>query len=318
MAHKIVFLDRDTIRRDISIRRPDFDHEWVEFPATTADQVIKRLQGADIAITNKVPLDADILTQLADLKLIAVAATGVDMIDLDACKARDITVCNIRDYALTTVPEHAIGLMLSLRRQVLRYRDEVIRGRWQEQDNFCFYDQPIHDVSGATLGIIGFGAIGQATAKLAHRLGMHIQYYSRTQKDTDYARPVDFLTLLETSDIISCHCALTPETHHLLSEGAFDKMKPSAILINTARGAVVDEAALAYAIEHQQIAAAGIDVLPQEPPAADSPMMKLASQSNVILTPHIAWASQQAMQILVDQLIENIERFQSGTPRHTV
>lgn len=318
MSYRIVFLDRSTIRNDIVVRRPNFTHDWVEYDLTPPDLTVERLQGADIAIINKVAFDADIINKLPDLKLIAVAATGVNMIDLDACRANNITVCNIRDYALVTVPEHVIGLMLALRRQVIRYRDEVIGGRWQASDNFCFYDAPIHDASGATLGIIGFGALGQATARLAHALGMCIQYYSRTRKDIDYAKPVDFITLLETSDVISCHCALTPETHHLLSEGAFKKMKSTAIVINTARGAVVDEMALANAIKTGEIAAAGIDVLPEEPPAANSPMMQLANKTNVILTPHIAWASQQAMQKLADQLIENIERFTTGNPRNTV
>ena len=171
---------------------------------------------------------------------------------------------------------------------------------------------------GATLGIIGYGALGEATAKLAHLLGMQVIYVSPSDKSCDFARRVELDELLATSDAISLHCPLTRETHHLLDAAAFNKMKPDAIVINTARGAVVDEQALADAIKAQIIGAAAIDVLPQEPPAVDSPMMKLAKQTNVILTPHIAWASQQAMQILADQLIDNIEAFVAGEPRNSV
>ena len=315
---KIAFLDRSTIRSDIVIRQPDFPHEWSECGATAYDQIIDRLQTVDIAITNKVPLTAATLASLPDLRMIAVAATGVDHIDLDACKAGNITVSNIRNYALHSVPEHAISMMLSLRRQVLQYRQEVIKGRWQQEGNFCFFDQPIQDVNGATLGIIGYGTLGQATAKLAHALGMQVQYTSRSDKAADFSKPVDMETLLRTSDVISCHCPLTPDTRHLLDASAFNKMKPGAIIINTARGDIVDERALAEAITDKQIAGAAIDVLPQEPPAIDSPLMQLADQTNVILTPHIAWASQQAMQILADQLIDNVEAFVGGKPKNSV
>lgn len=315
---KIAFLDRSTIRSDIVIRQPDFPHEWSEYGATAYDQIIDRLQTVDIAITNKVPLTAATLASLPDLRMIAVAATGVDHIDLDACKAGNITVSNIRNYALHSVPEHAISMMLSLRRQVLQYRQEVIKGRWQQEGNFCFFDQPIQDVNGATLGIIGYGTLGQATAKLAHALGMQVQYTSRSDKAADFSKPVDMETLLRTSDVISCHCPLTPDTRHLLDASAFNKMKPGAIIINTARGDIVDERALAEAITDKQIAGAAIDVLPQEPPAIDSPLMQLADQTNVILTPHIAWASQQAMQILADQLIDNVEAFVGGKPKNSV
>jgi glycerate dehydrogenase len=315
---KIAFLDRSTIRNDITIRQPGFPHEWSEYKTTDDDQIIERLQAVDIAITNKVPLAATTLASLPDLRMIAVAATGVDHIDLDACKAGNITVSNIRNYALHSVPEHAISMMLSLRRQVLQYRQEVIKGRWQQEGNFCFFDQPIQDVNGATLGIIGYGTLGHETAKLAHALGMQVQYTSRSNKAADFSKPVDMETLLRTSDIISCHCPLTPDTRHLLDASAFNKMKPGAIIINTARGDIVDERALAEAITNKQIAGAAIDVLPQEPPAIDSPLMQLADQTNVILTPHIAWASQQAMQTLADQLIDNVEAFAEGKPKNSV
>jgi glycerate dehydrogenase len=315
---KIAFLDRSTIRSDIVIRQPGFPHAWNEYETTDDDQIVERLQAVDIAITNKVPLTATTLASLPDLKMIAVAATGVDHIDLTSCKQLNITVSNIRNYALTTVPEHVISLIFALRRQLLQYRQEVIQGRWQAENNFCFFDQPIHDIAGSTLGIIGYGALGQATAKLAHVLGMRVQYTSRSDKPADFAKPVDLDTLLKTSDVISCHVSLTPETHHLLNADTLAMMKPSALVINAARGGVIDEQALAEAITNKQIAGAGIDVLPEEPPATNSPLMRIASQTNVILTPHIAWASQQAMQTLADQLIDNIEAFVSGTPKNCI
>ncbi|MCW8963558.1 MAG: D-2-hydroxyacid dehydrogenase [Gammaproteobacteria bacterium] len=316
---KIAFLDRSTIRADISVHQPGFPHIWAEYDKTENQaQALERLQDADIVITNKVPITASLITACPELKMVAVAATGVDHIDIKACHAHDITISNIRNYALRTVPEHVIGMILTLRRQVLQYRQEVIQGRWQQENNFCFFDQQIQDINGATLGIIGYGAIGQATARLAHALGMQVQYTSRSAKAVDFARPVDLDTLLHTSDVISCHCPLTPETHHLLDAVAFGKMKSSAIVINSARGNIVDEQALADALTRNKVAAAAIDVLPQEPPASNSPMMQLANQTNVILTPHIAWASQQAMQTLADQLIDNIEAFIAGKPKNIV
>ena len=316
---RICFLDRSTIRDDIHIRRPDFTHHWKEYDVTDSQQLaIQRLKDIDIVITNKVPIGRQLIEACPAIKMIAVAATGVDHIDLEACREKDITVSNIRNYALHTVPEHVIAMMLCLRRQVIQYRQEVIDGRWQQEQNFCFFDRPIEDINGAVLGIIGYGAIGQATARLAHALGMTVQYTSRSRKETELADAVDLQTLLQTSDVISCHCALTPETHHLINEKSLSVMKPSAIIINTARGAVVDDQALAHSILNKKIAGAGLDVLPEEPPAADSPMMQLANHSNVILTPHIAWASQQAMQTLSDQLIRNIESYVEGRPENVV
>jgi glycerate dehydrogenase len=318
MSYNICFLDRDTLRHDIVIRRPEFEHEWIEYDHTTDEQTADRIAGKNIIITNKVVINRTLIENNPDLKMIAVAATGVDVIDIDACNAHNITVSNIRNYALHTVPEHVMGMILTLRRQVLQYRQQVINGRWQEAGGFCFFDEPIHDIHGAQLGIIGFGALGQATARLAHLLGMQVQYVSPSDKAVDFAKRVPLDECLATSDAISLHCPLTPETHHLLDNEAFSQMKNNAIVINAARGAVVDEPALADAIISGKIAGAAIDVLPQEPPAKDSPLMMLASQTNVILTPHIAWASQQAMQSLADQLIDNIEAFQTGKPRNRV
>lgn len=314
----ICFLDRKTLRDDIVVRRPAFSHSWSEYPSSEQDEVTDRLKNAEIAITNKVAITRPVIEACHQLKFIAVAATGIDLIDIDACKAAGVSVSNIRNYALHTVPEHVIGMILNLRRKTIRYRSEVIKGRWQQEKNFCFFDEPILDIHGATLGIIGFGALGQATAKLAYSLGMKVQFSSRTPHTSPYANEVDIDTLIQSSDVISLHCPLTPETHHLVNQDFLKKMKPDAILINTARGAVVDEAALASAILNQEISGAAVDVLPKEPPEAGSPLFSIAEHTNLILTPHIAWASQQAMQGLADQLIDNIEAYHAGQPVNLV
>ncbi len=318
MSTQIVFLDRLTIRQDIEIRRPSFPHEWVSFDASLPEQVIDRCRDADIIITNKVPLHKAVIELLPRLKMVAVAATGVDRVDVGACRKHGVIVSNIRNYALTTVPEYVISVVLALRRQILQYRQEVLNGRWQAEEGFCFFDKPIHDVRGTQLGIIGYGALGQATAKLAHGLGMQVQYCSPSSRDKDFAEPVELDYLLRTSDVISCHCPLNEQTESLIDGHAFARMKPSVIFVNTARGAIVDEQALAEALVNNKIAGAGIDVLPEEPPAADSPIMRLVGRTNIILTPHVAWASQQAMQLLADQLIDNIEAFMEGSPNNVV
>ncbi len=311
MTIKICFLDRATLRSDIKIRLPNFEHRWVEYAKTSDHQVIERINNAQIVITNKVAITDAILAACPQLKMIAVAATGLDIIDLIACERRHIKVSNIKNYALTTVPEHVLTVMLMLKRQIQQYQNEVIAGRWQQEKSFCFFDKPINDLSQSVLGIIGFGALGQATAKLAHNIGMKVIYYNRSQRSCDFAAQVDLETIMTQSDIISCHCALTEETHHLLSVDEFIAMKSTAFVINTARGAIVDEAALAHAIKTHQIAGAALDVLVQEPPELGSPIMSIANNSNVILTPHIAWASQQAMQNLANQLIDHIDQFKA-------
>ena len=315
MAESIVFLDRSTLHA--RVRRPAFEHRWKEYATTSPAQTVERLRDATIAITNKVPLRADVLAQLPELKLIAVAATGYDVIDVPACRERGIGVTNIRNYALHTVPEHAFALILALRRSLLEYRHDVERGRWQEVDQFCFFDHPIRDLFGSTIGIFGEGAIGQGTAAIARAFGMRVLF-------ADHAPPkmpnVEFTPLeqvLAESDIISLHCPLTPDSRNMLGLEKLRKMKRSAILINTARGGLVDEQALVTALKEGLIAGAGFDVLTTEPPKQGNPLLDLR-MPNFILTPHVAWASDGAMQFLADQLIDNVELFITGTPQHLV
>ncbi len=315
MSEHVVFLDRSTLQANV--RRPAFEHTWQEYATTSPADTVERLKDATIAITNKAPLRGDVLAQLPKLKMIAVAATGYDVIDVPACRERGIAVANIRNYAVHTVPEHAFSLILALRRSLLEYRADVERGRWQEVDQFCFFDHPIRDLHGSTIGIFGEGVLGQGTAAIARAFGMRVLF-------ADHAPPkmpgVEFTPMeqvLAESDVISLHCPLTPESRNMFGLEQFRKMKRSAILINTARGGLVDEQALVVALKEGLIAGAGFDVLTKEPPKEGNPLLDLR-MPNFILTPHVAWASDGAMQFLADQLIDNVELFIKGTPQHLV
>ncbi|MBT8762818.1 D-2-hydroxyacid dehydrogenase [Desulfohalobiaceae bacterium Ax17] len=315
MQYKIVFLDRSTLK--IDIKRPGFPHHWEEFERTREDEVVARLKEADIAITNKVPLRRATLEKLPSLKMIAVAATGTDHIDIDFCRARGIVVANIRDYACNAVSEHVFMLILALRRNLLAYQEDIHAGLWSKSDQFCLFTHPIHDIHGSTLGIIGYGALGQAVARLAKAFGMQVLLAEHKNAQTIRSGRTPFETVLSESDIVTLHCPLTPDTRNLISLPELKLMKSSSLLINTARGGVVDENALALALQEGLIAGAGFDVLSIEPPREDHVLLKL-NQPNFILTPHIAWASEEAMSNLADQLIENIESFVRGNPQNLV
>lgn len=303
-----------------AVRRPAFAHEWVEYPGTLPGQVVERLRGAAVAITNKVPLDATAIAALPELKMIAVSATGTNNVDLDACRGRGIVVSNIRGYADHTVPEHALALLLTLSRNLIAWRATVQAGRWQQSDQFCLFDHPIRDLHGATLGLIGSGSLGNGVARLAEAFGMRVLRAER--KGASALRPgyTAFHDVLHQADAISLHCPLTPETRGLIGEAELRAMKPTALLINTARGGLVDEPALIRALREGWIAGAGFDVITVEPPPAGHPMLapELLALPNFLLTPHVAWSSRPAMQVLADQLIDNIEAFAAGQPRNRV
>lgn len=303
-----------------AVRRPAFAHEWVEYPATLPGQVVERLRGAAVAITNKVPLDAAAIAALPELKMIAVSATGTNNVDLDACRARGIVVSNIRGYAEHTVPEHVIALLLALSRNLVAWRETLLAGGWQQSSQFCLFDHPIRDLHGATLGLIGSGTLGNGVARLAEAFGMRVLRAERKAAATVRPGYTAFGDVLAQADAISLHCPLTPETTGLIGEAELQAMKPSALLINTARGGIVDEAALIRALKEGWIAGAGFDVITAEPPPAGHPMVDpaLLARPNFLLTPHVAWSSRPAMQALADQLIVNIEAFAAGTPRNQV
>lgn len=316
MSHRVVFLDRESLKA--RVRSPACASSYVEHAKTFGvAQTVEHLKGASIAITNKVPLRAEALSQLPDLKMIAVAATGYDVIDVPYCKEHGIAVANIRNYAVHTVPEHTFALILALRRNLIAYREDVHRGIWEKSDQFCFFTHDIGDLFGSTLGIIGEGALGQGTAKLARAFGMRVLFADHAPPKADGVEFTPMDEVLAQSDVISLHCPLTPSTRNVIGINEFRKMKRSAILINTARGGLVDEAALIQALDEGLIAGAGFDVLTVEPPKDGHPLLNVR-RPNFILTPHVAWASDGAMQFLADQLIDNVELWAKGTPQHLV
>lgn len=314
---RIVFLDRDTIAPQVNVRRPSFPHDWAEYPRTVPQDVVARAQDADIVIINKVNLRADTLEKLPKLKLVAVAATGTDCVDVAVAKARGIAVANIRGYATATVPEHTFALILSLARSIVPYRADVLAGEWQKAAQFCFFSNPILGLSGKKLGVVGGGSLGGRVAAIGRAFGMSIAVYD-PKPPAGATDLVSFDELIETSDVITLHCPLTDETRGFIGMDQFRRMAKKPILVNTARGGLVVEADLEKALDEGLIAAAGIDVTLPEPPAADSVLMRLATRKNVIVTPHVAWASTEAQQALADQLIDNVENFVAGKPTNLV
>jgi glycerate dehydrogenase len=311
MSHKIVFLDRETL--DANVRKPNFPHEYTEYAQTAPDQIVERLKGATICITNKVPLREATLKQLPGLKLIAVAATGTDVIDKAYTSSNGIVVSNIRNYAFNTLPEHVFALLFALRRNLVNYYNSVRQGRWGYANQFCYFDYPIYDIAGSTLGIIGYGALGKEIEKRATALGMKVLI----NDVTDVPNKVDIATILREADVVTLNIPLTPETKNMISTKELASMKKSACIINTARGGIVDEAALADALRKGVIAGAGFDVLTVEPPKNGNILLD-PTIPNLIITPHVAWASKEAMQVLADQLVDNIDAFVAGSPRNVV
>jgi glycerate dehydrogenase len=319
MNARIVFLDRDTIAPQVTVRRPSFPHEWIEYPRTTLEQLPERLKdGTTIVITNKVPLRGPTLARVPMLRMIAVAATGTDVVDIEYCRDHGITVSNIRGYAVNTVPEHTFALIFALRRNLLAYHEAVRRGRWQQSGQFCFFDYAIKDLRGSALGIIGEGVLGQGVATIARGLGMRVMFAAHKGRTSLGPLYTPWDEVLETSDIITLHSPLLPETRNMIAMPEFRAMKRRPLLINTARGGLVNEADLATALREGLIAGAGFDVLTTEPPGDGNPLLGLFDMPNFILTPHVAWASDEAMQALADQLIDNIENFVRGEPSNVV
>lgn len=315
---RIVFLDRDTIGPGIDLTKPAFAHDWVEYPQTVAGHVVERLAGAAVAITNKVPLRRATLDRLPALKCIAIAATGYDVIDIDACRERGVTVTNVRGYAVATVPEHTFALILALRRGLIGYRDEVIAGAWQRSGQFCFHTYPIVDLAGSTLGIIGEGAIGQAVARLGQAFGMRTLFAAHKGRTGLGPLYTPFDQVLAESDVITLHCPLLPQTRNLLAMAEFRQMRRRPLIINASRGGLVDEADLVAALDEGLIAGAGFDCLTTEPPGADHPLLGVLDRPDVIVTPHVAWAGQKAMRTLWHQVVANIEAFHRGAPVNVV
>jgi glycerate dehydrogenase len=308
---RIVFLERKTI--DADFRRPGFDHEWIEYPETTSDQVVDRVRDATIIISNKLSLGEPQLADAREVKLIAIAATGSDCVDLNYCKERGIAVCNVRGYAINAVPEHVLMMILALRRNLLAYRADVEAGLWNQSKQFCLLTHELHDIRHSTLGIVGYGAIGKAMARLGESIGMRVLISEHKHATQVREGRTSFADTLRQSDVLTLHCPLTDQTRDLIGSDEFQMMKRSALLINTARGALLDDAALIEALQNGLIAGAGLDALREEPPRQGNPLLDL-NLPNLIVTPHVAWASREAVQTLADQVIDNLEGFIAGRP----
>ena len=296
--------------------------EWQAYEATADAQVAERIANATVAVSNKVRIDDAAMRNAPHLRLICIAATGANHVDLDAARRRGIAVCNVPGYATASVVQHVFALILALSIRLPDYQQALRAGRWQQGSQFCLLDYPIREISGKTLGIIGYGELGQAVARVAEAFGMKVmvaqyRYGHREGQPNAGQTRIPLQELLPQVDILSLHCPLTPETRGLIGAAELALMRPDALLINTARGGIVDEAALAAALCQGKLGGAGVDVLTQEPPTQGNPLLT-ANIPNLILTPHIAWASREARQRLVNEVAANIRAFLQGEARHRV
>ena len=310
---RIVFLERNTVQA--TFRPPQFPHQWIDHAETTAPQVAERVRDATIIISNKLSLGEPELSGALSLKLIAIAATGSDCVDLDYSRRAGIAVCNVRGYAAHSVSEHVLMMILALRRNLLAYRADVRLGLWNQSKQFCLLTHELHDIRGSVIGIVGYGAIGKAMARLSTAVGMRVLISERKGARALRQGRTSFENTLQQSDVVSLHCPLTEETRGLIRAAEFHSMKPNALLINTARGALIDDLALIEALRSRQIAGAGIDALREEPPRHENALLD-CDLPNLIITPHVAWASKEAMQTLADQVIDNLEAFIGGRPQN--
>ena len=312
---QIVVLDRDTL-----VNRPfefDFPHTLSSYGTTEAHETLEHIRGADIVITNKVMISAQAFAENPQLKLVAVTATGVNNVDVEAAKQNGTAVCNIRAYGNESVAEHAFMMMITLMRNLPAYQRDVAAGLWENSPFFCHLGAPMRDLNGKTLAIFGRGNIGKTLATYAQAFKMNVVFAEHKNAQSVRDGYVSFDEAIRSADVVSLNCPLTPQTANMIGEAELQQMKPGAILINCGRGGLVDEAALVAALKYGQIGGAGFDVLTQEPPRDGNPLMK-ARLHNLIVQPHIAWASQEAANRLFDILLDNINRFVAGNPQNLV
>jgi glycerate dehydrogenase len=306
---KAVFLDRGSFPKNINIELPTHISDVVEYDKTRPDQVAERIKEANIVLTNKAIVSAEAINGASKLQLVQVMATGTNNVDKEACASHGITVQNVADYSTISVPEHTFAMLLALRRNLTSYINDVKLGKWADSKHFCFLDYPIQDLSGTTMVIIGGGTLGKRVADIAQAFGMKTIFADRKGAATIRAGYVDFQEALKAADVISINCPLTDETKNLISDAEFSLMKSSCLLLNISRGGIVDEHALVNAFENSTISGAAFDVATQEPMALNHPLQALAKQPNFLLTPHIAWASNEAMQTLVNIAMDKIATF---------
>ena len=311
----IVVLDRDTL-----VNRPfdfDFPHTLSSYGTTEAHETLERIRGADIVITNKVVISAQAFAENPQLKLVAVTATGVNNVDVEAAKQNSTAVCNIRAYGNESVAEHAFMMMITLMRNLPAYQRDVAAGLWENSPFFCHLGAPMRDLNGKTLAIFGRVNIGKTLATYAQAFKMNVVFAEHKNAQSVRDGYVSFDEAIRSADVVSLNCPLTPQTANMIGEAELQQMKSGAILINCGRGGLVDEVALVAALKYGQIGGAGFDVLTQEPPRDGNPLLK-ARLPNLIVTPHIAWASQEAANRLFDILLDNINRFVAGNPQNLV
>lgn len=316
---KLVILERNSAGTDVDVSRFEKFGEVTCYPNTVAANTSERVKDADIILANKAPLNESTLKDAPNVKLICLLATGFDNVDLAYCRSRGIKVTNVINYCTSTVAQHTLLLALALSEKIAFYDDYVKSGAYSAQDRFSNFDRTFYDLEGKTWGIIGMGTIGRRVAGLAQAFGCRVIFYSASGKSTctDYER-VEFDTLLQESDILSLHCPLSDRTRGLINKDALSKMKETAILVNVARGPVVDTQALYDALITNQIAGAGLDVLEQEPMAGDNPLAQIKDSTKLIITPHMAWASLESRTHLVEEVAKNIEAFLAGENRNVV
>lgn len=315
--HKVVFLDRAILPGPMPTL--SFPHTWEEYETTYLDEIDERVADATIVISSKIPLRAETLKKHPSIKFIAVAAAGVDPFDVEYCKEAGVVISNVAGYAKNTVPEHAFMMLLALSRNLLPYRQDMENDAWQKSKPFCACNAPIFDLHNKTIGVVGSGSIGQGVAKIARGFGMNVVFSAHPSAQKNYPNDtfMPFEQLLEESDVITLHCPLTEKTRNFISTNEFQRMKPNAYLINTARGPLIDEQALIVALQEGQIAGAGLDVISKEPPNEGNPLLDL-NLPNLIVTPHVAWIGDEALDIFTRDLLANIESFAAGKPINRV
>lgn len=316
---KAAFLDFDTLGpADIDTSALKAALPGIELHGSSSgNQIDARIAGCEILLVNKVRLDRARLAAVPTLRLVVLTATGTDNVDLVAARELGIAVCNIRNYAMSSVVQHVFGLLLALTLRLDEYRQLLQGGAWERSPHFCLLDYPSRELAGRTLGIVGYGQLGRAVGTVGHAFGMRV---IATESATATSANVDRLPLdklLAAADVVSLHCPLTPDTRHLINRGSLSQMRRDAVLLNTARGDLVDYTALLDALRSGHLGGAGIDVLPEEPPAAGHPLLA-ARLPNLIITPHIAWAARESRQRLLDEVVANIRDFLAGGRRNRV
>lgn len=316
---KIVVLDGYTLNPgDLTWDALQALGDLVVHERTSENEIIERAVDADMLLTNKVPLSAKVINALPQLKYIGVTATGYNIIDIACAKERNITVTNVPGYSTASVVQLTFSLLLELCYRTQRHSDSVMEGKWSASPDFCFWDYPLTELSGKTLGIIGFGSIGQKVADVGAAFGMSVLASSRTQTDQSHRKHFQWVAreeLFAQADVISLHCPLTPETENLINAKSLSFMKSSAKLINTSRGGLVNAQDLADALNEDRLRGAGLDVLTTEPPRADNPLFRA---KNCIITPHIGWATKEARLRLMDTVVGNIKAFLNGSPVNVI